>query len=96
MRRPTLLEPVNETIAISGSTQIPRPLDAPWHHLQDAFRQPAFRICGHNDPPRRTRIGLQHDRVTVASAGATARIERINGLNGEITPITPRGHAWLD
>ena len=36
--------------------------------------------------------GFSTTELPVASAGATARIERINGkLNGEMTPITPRG-----
>ena len=36
--------------------------------------------------------GLSTTALPVASAGATARLDRISGkLNGEITPITPRG-----
>ena len=36
--------------------------------------------------------GLSTTALPVASAGATARIDRISGkLNGEITPMTPRG-----
>ena len=36
--------------------------------------------------------GLSTTALPAASAGATARVDRISGkLNGEMTPMTPRG-----
>src|SRR3984957_3733625 len=69
--------------------------DAPWHHLQNAFRQSGlFEYAGHNESPgqRRTRIGLQHDRVTRGQRGSDGAHQKNKGkMEGEMTPMTPRG-----
>ena len=48
-------------------------LHAPWHHLQDAFRQSSlFEYARYNESAgqRGARIGLQHDRVARRQRGS--------------------------
>jgi hypothetical protein len=96
MRRPTLLEPVNDTMAMSGSVQIASPASAPpGSTCSTPFGRPASsNIRAMMNPPVMAvrGSGLSTTALPVASAGATARIERISGkLNGEMMPMTPRG-----
>ncbi len=95
-RRPAGLDPVNDIIAISGSVQIASPASTPpGSTCSTPLGSPASSNSRAMMKPPVSAVrgsGLSTTALPVASAGATARLDRMSGkLNGEMTPITPRG-----
>jgi hypothetical protein len=94
--RPARVEPVKETSCTSGSATIASPTSAPPGSMlnRPAGRPASSKMRARVTPPH-TAVrgsGLSSTALPSASAGATARMERISGaLNGEITPTTPTG-----
>ncbi len=95
-RRPAAVDPVNEIIAMFGSSIIASPAAAspgstcsrPAGNPADSNRRASMK------PPVTGVLGSGFSTTALprASAGATARLDRISGaLNGEITPTTPCG-----
>ena len=97
-RRPgrRAVEPVKAITRTSGSVdQRLADVRAAGQHVQQPGRQPGLlEDPGERQPPQ-TAVrgsGLSTTALPSASAGATARIERMIGkLNGAITPTTPTG-----
>ena len=78
-----------------GADRLAR-LGAARQHLQHALRQPGVLEDAGDDEAagqRRARIGLQHDRVAGRERGSdgAASTGSSGKLNGEMTPMTPRG-----
>ena len=87
---------MNEIIATSGSVISASPTAAPpGRTCKMPAGSPASSNARAKMSPPDTGVcgsGLRITALPVASAGATARIDRIMGkLNGEITPTTPCG-----
>jgi hypothetical protein len=95
-RLPAAVEPVKEIIAMFGSAIIASPTAA---SPGSTCKRPAGRPAASNrrasmKPPLTGVFGSGFSTTALpsASAGATARLERMSGaLNGEITPTTPCG-----
>jgi hypothetical protein len=95
-RRPTALDPVNEIIATFGSSARAEPASAsPGSTCSRPSGRPASSNSRATRAPPDTGVctsGLSMTALPRASAGATARTDRISGkFHGLITPTTPSG-----
>ncbi len=95
-RRPTAVDPVNETTETFGSVTSASPTSAPptttWSRPSG---RPASRKTAANIAPPTTGVcgsGLRTTALPSASAGATTRIPSTDGeFHGVIAPMTPAG-----
>ena len=95
-RRPTAVEPVNDTTGMFGSVTSASPTSAPptttWSRPSG---RPASRKTAANIAPPTTGVcgsGLRTTALPSASAGATTRIPSTDGeFHGVIAPMTPAG-----
>ena len=94
--RPARVDPVNDTSCTPGSVTSASPTSAPPGSMANRpVGRPASSKMRARATPPHTAVrgsGFKMTALPSASAGATARIERMSGaLNGEITPTTPTG-----
>ena len=95
-RRPTAVEPVNDTTGMFGSVTSASPTSAPpTTTCSSPSGRPASRKTAANIAPPTTGVcgsGLRTTALPRASAGATTRMPSTDGeFQGVIAPMTPAG-----